>query len=424
MIQRQRTVRVALVVPDLTGSGGVAAVVRFLYDVLERSERYAPYLISLAMSSRDRCSVRLLDPRSWLRGVEVRDGIWEGRQYRHVGCYLSELEPLRYLARKRLTRLLDEADIVQVVAGSPAWALVARRARAPVFLHVASMAGRERERRQRSERGPVALWRRLMTTLTGPMDRAGLRVVHGVFAMNCRVAELAGQEGDPGRVVLAPPGVDTKRFRPCRPEVGSDGTPYILSVGRLSDPRKNIELLFRAYACLLETDPAAPALWLAGLTAPPDSAWRLARSLGIGDRARYLGPVPDEELPELYRGALFFVLPSDEEGFGLVLVEAMASGLPVVSTDCGGPGEIVVHGKTGFLVPRDDAGAMTRAMVRLLESPDLRRRMGHEARTRAEEHYSVEVAARPFLERYDTALGASADRSHAAGRGGGRRSLP
>ena len=72
------------------------------------------------------------------------------------------------------------------------------------------------------------------------------------------------------------------------------------------------------------------------------------------------GPLGDDELVELYRGAALLALSSDEEGLGLVILEAMASGIPVVSTACGGPQTSVVDGETGFLTPVGDAAAPTR----------------------------------------------------------------
>jgi hypothetical protein len=81
-----------LAVPALAISGGVAGVAQFLYQVLQEAEGYEPSLISVPLSSDDPASVRLSDPGTWTRGVQMQEGTWEGHSYRHVDAMLSELE--------------------------------------------------------------------------------------------------------------------------------------------------------------------------------------------------------------------------------------------------------------------------------------------------------------------------------------------
>lgn len=396
--------RIALVVPSLVNGGGVPGVASFLFRVLESSDQYDPFLVSLAMSSRDGASVRLLEPASWMRGVQVREGVWEGRPYFHVGTRLVEFEFMRYAPRRALTDLLEKADLVQVVAGAPCWVLPTMGSEIPVFLHVATLTRQERARRHRIERGVRGLWRQTMTAVTERIDRIGLSNADRIFVMNRWMEKEAMAVAGSHRVVYAPPGVDVERFRPRSCADQCEGANYILSVARFGDPRKNPELLFRSYAQLTRRVPCAPELWLAGRSDPPETAQKIAADIGIADRTRYLGSVSDDELTELYRNAKFLVLSSDEEGFGLVLIEAMASGIPVVSTACGGPEDIVSDGEDGFLVPTGDADALAEAMERLVGDSDLRRRMGGRARRTAVNGYSLPVAGKRFLEGYDDML--------------------
>jgi glycosyltransferase involved in cell wall biosynthesis len=219
-------------------------------------------------------------------------------------------------------------------------------------------------------------------------------------------------------VHFAPPGVDTEHFRPSTAPAQAR---YILAVGRWDDPRKNASLLFRAYAGLVERDPDAPPLVLAGSTAPAPADIAEAEALGLLDRIEFRGGLGSDALASLYRGALLVALSSDEEGLGLVLLEAMASGVPVVSTACGGPETSVVEGVTGYLVPVRDAAALADRMAALLADEPARRAMGAAARRHVEKHFSLEAAGRPFLAVYDALLHRSQQGGEEARAGGNRQ---
>jgi glycosyltransferase involved in cell wall biosynthesis len=139
----------------------------------------------------------------------------------------------------------------------------------------------------------------------------------------------------------------------------------ILNVGSLKH-QKNQQLLLRAFACL-QLDPPAELTILGEGALRPDLE-RLARELGISDRVSLPGFALDTS--PYYRSADLFVLSSDYEGFANVLVEAMAAGLPVVSTDCeSGPREVLDNGRYGRLVPVGDVEAMTSAIEQSLAIP-------------------------------------------------------
>ena len=392
--------KIAVVVPDLTAGHGVPAVAAFLYRIIENSSRYTPYLISLATSSRDRNSIRLLSPRTWIKGYQAAQGIWRGKEYQHVGAVLSELEFQRYRPRRKLTRLLRHFDLVQVVAGTPARAYPTLPAQKPVALQVATLISVERKTRLAREKGLKRLWLMLMTKINACMEMAALRHVDVVFVENQWMDDHLCEIIPKTRVHFAPPGIDTDLF--CPASYQENG--YLLSVGRFSDPRKNVRLLFDAYDRLCRTLSSAPDLVLAGRAPSPQDMAYLA-SLGIADRVRIFIDVSQTALVQYYQGARLFLLSSDEEGLGLVILEAMACGLPVVSTDCGGPATSVLQGVTGFLTPVGNAVALACAMERLLADPDLARRMGETGRQRAVEWFSLRVTGSAFLDVYDRLLG-------------------
>ena len=204
-------------------------------------------------------------------------------------------------------------------------------------------------------------------------------------------------------VVNAPPGIDCEALSPIADRSASlTEHPYILFVGRLSDPRKNVALLCKAYALLSAklTDP--PRLVFAGQGELPDSATRELRQL---QRPVEIVKEPSfAALRELFRGAACLALPSDEEGLGLVVIEAMACGVPVVSTRSGGPEAIIADGYDGFLVALDEPQQFADRLLTLCSDAQLNLKMGKRARETAVTRFSAEVAFQPFLAAYDRLL--------------------
>jgi glycosyltransferase involved in cell wall biosynthesis len=197
-------------------------------------------------------------------------------------------------------------------------------------------------------------------------------------------------------VSLAPCGVDTALFHPSYEERPDR---YILCVARLFDPRKNVSMLLRAYSSLAKKNPSIPDLVLVGEPLSIEGSAML-KKLGIEGRVRLQGPTHGDALADIYRGALMFVLPSDEEGLGIVILEAMATGLPVISTACGGPEAAVIDGATGFLTPVRDQQAMESAMEKLIANPAMRDTFGKEGRRIAEEKFSIAATGQVFLDQY------------------------
>jgi glycosyltransferase involved in cell wall biosynthesis len=179
---------------------------------------------------------------------------------------------------------------------------------------------------------------------------------------------------------------------------------YILAVGRFLDPRKNVRLLFNAYHQLITCLPAAPKLVLAGKSAPSASDWQYAQNLGITERIEIKVDVSQAELARLYREASIFVLSSDEEGLGVVILEAMASGLPVVATRCGGPETAVVDGLSGYLTPVGNAEMLAQKLAKLVQDKAKRQAMGQVGRQMAEEQFSMQVAGQKYLDAYANLL--------------------
>ncbi len=399
--------RVALVAPGLQYGGGVPAVALFLHQLLQGTDRYKPTLLSLAPSANDPLGVRLLDPSSWRRGVQTKSGTWRGLPVTYIGAFLSELEFQRFRPRRALTELLESFDLIQVISGTPATALATARLSKPVCLFVATTVRAERQSVLAEAKGPRRAWLRLMTAVNAWSEPRALRLADHVFALSEYTRSQLAAMVPQSRLSLGWPGVDVDLFHPAEAQP-ADG--YILSVGRFSDPRKNVRLLLRAYRILRERLANAPRLVLVG-EQPRSSDWTEAVNGGIAGHVELHASVPPELLPSLYRQASLFVLSSDEEGLGLVILEAMASGLPVLSTRCGGPETCVVEGETGCLTPVGDAEALAAGMQHLLEDAVLRRRLGRAGRKLVETRFSTKTAGVPYLAVYDRLLDRIGNRS-------------
>ncbi|MDD2800220.1 MAG: glycosyltransferase family 4 protein [Methylococcales bacterium] len=396
---------IGLIVPSLAEGGGVASVANFVKDTVLRSGFYDLKVISLATSFKDPCNLGITQPASWLRGASISKGTWNNLPFIHVGAVAGELEFLRYFPRKILTETVADCDILQVVCGSTAWANSVCGLGKPVAVQVATSVKIERRRRDASPKSLTDWWRKGMTAITDQLENRALHIVDAIQVENLWMLEYARQFTNNREVDLryAPPGVDIKKFHPLTERLLSDDA-YILCVGRLSDPRKNIGLLLEAYARMPQSVQQKVRLVLAGFSEPPDNFWQRSDELKLNDRVIYIKQPTNSELVGLYQKAMLFALPSDEEGLGLVLLEAMACGVPVVSTRSGGPDGIITDEKDGFLVPLNDTEALANRLVRLCVNKDLNQYMGNLGRATVEKNYTEEVASKAFLDMWDKML--------------------
>jgi glycosyltransferase involved in cell wall biosynthesis len=363
-------------------------------------------LISLATSANDSASVLLRRPSTWWRGIATTADQINNEWFTHVGASFSELEFRRYAPRRELYDLLAECDLVQVVGGAPAWALPVVGCGKPIVLQVATLTKFDRVPSNNLPIRLIDLWRRLMTRVTMRYDEAGLRAANVIMVENDWMFNYArGATRESGNIVRhAPPGVDIDLFHPDVMRDFSNRERYILAVGRVSDPRKNVALLLKAFVRVRQTVEPPPCLLIVSPHDPGPAFWNKVNALGLQNCVSLHVNLRQRDLAQIYREAVCFVLSSDEEGFGMVVIEAMASGIPVVATRCGGPDRIITDGVDGFLVPLGDAAALGDQVAVLAGNDDLNREMGRNARKTVESRYSEEVAGRAFLEVYHNLL--------------------
>jgi D-inositol-3-phosphate glycosyltransferase len=197
------------------------------------------------------------------------------------------------------------------------------------------------------------------------------------------------------RIATIPCGVDTDLFSPgdraeARRRLGLDERPLLLWVGRIA-PIKGLDTLLDAVARLSARGHAVQLLVVGGeadepADGPEASLRRRIARLGLDGAVRFIGPQPQSVLPAYYVASDVTVLPSYYESFGMVALEAMACGSPVVASRVGGLVTTVRDGVTGFLVPDGDVGALVERIESLLADPDLRWRVGREGVRWAAQH--------------------------------------
>jgi D-inositol-3-phosphate glycosyltransferase len=229
---------------------------------------------------------------------------------------------------------------------------------------------------------------RLESHLAATVDRV-------VATCSDEVFEL-GRIGMPRRrATVVPCGVDTEHFSPEGPVAQRAGRPRIVSLGRLVE-RKGVDTLIEGLVDIPDAE-----LVIAGgpaavdLPADPEAERlrALARGLGVDDRVRLVGAVDRSQAPALLRSADVVACLPWYEPFGIVPLEAMSCGRPVIAAAVGGMVDTVVDGGTGVLVPPRDPGAFARAARELLARPDEMARLGAAARERATARYTWDRVA-------------------------------
>lgn len=224
------------------------------------------------------------------------------------------------------------------------------------------------------------------------------------------------------KIHIIPPGVDLDRFHPIDPAAAKSrvgipcGDANLLYVGRI-EPLKGIDTLLRAMSILQAEFPEAVRHtcvaivggdpWAEDLDEEMARLQALRVQLGIHDLVTFLGAKDQEILPDYYAAAEMVIMPSHYESFGMVALEAMAMGTPVVASEVGGLAHLVRDKRNGRHVPSRDPQALAQVIRELLTDPELRARLGEQARLDAQ-NYAWPVIATHVLRTYRAVLEKSA----------------
>ena len=252
-----------------------------------------------------------------------------------------------------------------------------------------------------------------------PLPKPVLRVIGqmtqklsaGYIAVSQGVSDFMVEDRgvDPRRVQVIHNGVDPAPFAAARrerdamrAELGYQPHHRVIgTVANLHRRTKGYEVLVEALPEVVRVDSAARFLWVGG---DSDGLARdleeRAEALGMAGQLQLAGRCDD--VPRYLAAMDLFVLPSTYEGMGIVLVEAMASGLPVVASDVGGIPEVVVDGETGLLVPAGDPEPLARAICELLAHPERARALGRAGEARAKSVFGIERMIASYCELFDS----------------------
>ncbi|HZI23229.1 MAG TPA: glycosyltransferase family 4 protein [Gemmatimonadales bacterium] len=302
------------------------------------------------------------------------------------------------LARQHHVRFVHCGNVKP--AGYPArWVFERQRIPYGIYFHGADLL---------SEQHKIRHSRLKRRTARALMGGAAVLMANSAWTRDLAMTLLGdlGLDGHGQRLRIVHLGTDPARFRPGldaralreRLELPDAGGRWLVTVARL-ERHKGIDTVIEALPAILAR---APDVRYAVAGAGPDRERldKLVHRLGLADRVRLVGNIGDQDLPAFYNLGSMYVGASRRadrlgvEGFGISLVEASSSGLPVVAGNSGGIPDAVRDGETGFLVPPEEPAAFADAICRLLADPSAAQRMGYNGRRAVETHYNWDRVVR------------------------------
>ena len=406
VVRDGRPLRVALLgYRSAPFSGGQGVYLRYLsqalmqlgHEVTVISGPPYPHLVegvslvelpSLDLYSRDLCSVTR---------EELGDRLGRKEWFSKLSGGFAEPETFGERARDWLIDHANEFDVVHDNQTLAEGILDLQRAGLPVVTTIHHPITRDL---RVALAGEPRWWWRLMIRrwhrFLGMQSRVAAQLRHIVTVSRCSAVDIATDFGVlPGALHVVPNGVDTQLFRPL-PLVARNPR-QIIATASADAPLKGLAVLLRAFKTLVEADPSR-RLVLIARPKPGGDTEALIKDLGLADHIRFVGDASHEDINRLYAESAVAVVPSLYEGFGLPAVEAMAAGVPLVSSDGGALAEVVADG--GLLVPAGDCDALAEKLERVLTDPALARALGDQGRQRVERQFCWSVCAEQMVEQY------------------------
>ena len=297
-----------------------------------------------------------------------------------------------------------QPDIVQVFFGIPAGggAYLLRKFRNVPY--IVFLGGRDVP-----SRNPDPPYYRWLYLLLKPIIRSIWGNASAIVACSEGLRELARETDSDIKMDVIPDAVDLETFAPVQRDTYPKKV-RVLSIGRLI-PRKGFQFLIRALPQIIEKVAHNFEIEIVGDGPYRQELVNLAEGLGVASHIHFSGSVPYTELPEKYRDADLFILPSLAEGMPLVVLEAMGTGLPIIVSRVQGIDELVVNGVNGALFDPGDVDGLAHALVKLIDAGEDRIEMG-KASTERVKPYDWKYIAEAYLKLYADIL-TKGEKTHA-----------
>ena len=346
---------------------------------------YLPYSINRSLS--------VPTHRLFTKRVDKQTTTFCGYDSHGIGAWLPEFEFTHYWPTAAWRELIGQHELCLAVSGNCLAATPFALCNKPFWAWIAT--GWAEDRLQRVSRFPP--FRKLLDrSITTPgalrLERRILQSAGSIVALSEHTRETLNNIGAfQGVRHVLPMGIDTRKFK--RRHNGGERSPTVGFVGRLDDPRKNVELLLQALALCRKQITNIKAVLIGddgkGQTHEAVRRYDLESVVTVVDY------VDNNQMADFLNQLDVFIIPSHQEGLCIAALEAMSCGVPVVSTRCGGPEEFVIDRETGFLVdstPTDLAGRI----VELISSPLTRKLYSGNAVRLIEQRYSLDRAKEVF----------------------------
>ncbi len=379
--------RIAIVTQDPANYGGVLRLVEYVYRRAVSAEleptilHYAKY----AEHPELHASINNFFRGELTFAPKKKDYAFRGMNARAIGAWFPEWEPQRVRSNALWRRTLSEFDSYILITGSAQTGLPLVEEGKKFSAWVSSTVEDDRRERLARSHGMSTMVERLGLTRIISSESETLKASSSLMTVSEYTREqLSSVTNRPSEVWPFP--VDTDKFSPGTAQY--DSRSRFLFVGRANDPRKRIALFFAACSALTLLHPELDF-----------SATVVSQALQLPTPVSFpiecVTSASEEALIEHYRTATALVLTSEQEGLGIAAMEAMACGLPVISTRCGGPETFIEDGTSGFFV-EDNPEAIANRMYAVAANASLRMAIGNAARARIENHFSEHVWNRKF----------------------------
>ena len=332
--------KILLCTHDLHDQGGTTTMFDCLYEILD--EKYDLNICTFSTSSKESFKKNPIERR-----------IYRNKTYFHFLKYFSFIEYLRYKPSHLINKFISNFDIIILVSGIPIWYNLIKNTKAKKIVWYASGVLEDRKDRIKNKNFFLKTYFILNMYFLKYKEKNILKENTKFFALSNYAKNL--YPNLKSEVLNFPIKVNDNFYK--------KNSKTILSVSRFLDPRKNIMCLIKAFKLLHQTDNQFK-LYIVG-----DEVNKTIKNFiiknNLSNNIFFKSFIPQNELLHYYQKCEYFVLSSNEEGLGIVILEAMNNGCVVLSTKCGGPEDIITNGLNGFLVDKNDHINIAKKIIEL-----------------------------------------------------------